>query len=238
MLPKAILFDLDDTILSYDNAGDLAWAECCRHFIRENTPEFTESALMDQLNKTRRWYWSDPERHRLGRLDLWKARREIVRLVLKELNHPREEHAVRMADQYNRRQEELLCLFPDSLATLEKLKASGIRMALLTNGSSETQRGKLNRFCLNDFFEFCLVEGELGYGKPDIRVYAMALEKLGLAPEEVWMVGDNLVWDVEAAQKAGIFAIWNDFRGKGLPEASSIRPDRIVRSIAELVPAG
>lgn len=108
-------------------------------------------------------------------------------------------------------------------------------MVLITNGSAEKQRGKINRFCLSGFFEFCLIEGEVGVGKPDTRVFEIALQNLGLGPEDVWMVGDNLVWDVEAPQKLGIYSVWNDFRKTGLPENSTIIPDRIINEISELL---
>ena len=56
---------------------------------------------------------------------------------------------------------------------------------------------------------------------------------LGVRPHETWMVGDNLEWEVVAPQRLGIYAIWCDVHGIGLPPDSPVRPDRIVRSIAE-----
>lgn len=165
-----------------------------------------------------------------------KARREIVKAALRELQYFDEVKAYEMADNYSRLQEELICLFPNSIETLEKLKALGVRMALITNGSSEKQRGKINRFCLSEFFEFCLVEEEVGFGKPDTRVFEIALQKFSLKAEEVWMVGDNLVWDIEAPKKVGIFSVWNDYKGSGLQADSPIVPDRIISDISELLP--
>ncbi|MBC8060087.1 MAG: hypothetical protein H7Y18_05420 [Clostridiaceae bacterium] len=55
---------------------------------------------------------------------------------------------------------------------------------------------------------------------------------------EVWMVGDNLVWDIEAPKKAGIFAVWNDYRRKELPKGSIIILDRIINDISELISRG
>lgn len=49
------------------------------------------------------------------------------------------------------------------------------------------------------------------------------------------MVGDNLEWEVAAPQRLGIYSIWHDHLGEGVPAGSPIRPDRIVRSIAELI---
>ena len=49
------------------------------------------------------------------------------------------------------------------------------------------------------------------------------------------MVGDDLARDVQAAQRLGIFAIWVDAAGSGLPENSAVRPDRIIRSLVARV---
>jgi len=49
------------------------------------------------------------------------------------------------------------------------------------------------------------------------------------------MVGDNLEWEVTAPQRLGIYAIWFDSEGRGLPRDSAVRPDRIVRALSELL---
>lgn len=234
MLPKAILFDLDDTIISFEGAGDRAWKEICRQFA-ENEKTITAENLLEHISAIRKWYWSDPERHRVGRMNITMARREIVKLALNKLDFFNEEKINKMADSYSELQKELICLFPKSTETLKKLKESGVRLVLITNGSSENQRGKINRFCLSDYFEFCLIEEEVGFGKPDTRVFNVALQKLNLKAEDVWMVGDNLVWDIEAPKKVGIYSVFNDFRGNGLPENPTIIPDRIINDISELL---
>jgi putative hydrolase of the HAD superfamily len=48
------------------------------------------------------------------------------------------------------------------------------------------------------------------------------------------MVGDNLEWDVAAPQKLGLFTVWIDRHGKGLPADCGVRPDRIVRALSQL----
>ena len=235
ILPKAILFDLDDTIISFDGGVDYAWEKTCESFVEsENTP-FNVTELLESIKKIRNWYWSDPERHRAGRMNMIKARRKIVKAALDELHFFDEDKAYKMADNYSKMQEELISLFPKSIETLEKLSALGVRMVLITNGTSENQRRKINKFCLSGFFEYCLIEEEIGFGKPDTRIFKIALQKLDLNAEEVWMVGDNLVWDIEAPKKVGIFAVWNDFRRKGVPKDSTIIPDRIISDISELI---
>ena len=83
MLPKAIFFDLDDTLISFDGAAESAWEKTCDWFIRTKTPAFSYEKLLETIRQTRNWYWSDPERHQAGRMDLMKARRMILRIVLR-----------------------------------------------------------------------------------------------------------------------------------------------------------
>jgi putative hydrolase of the HAD superfamily len=91
------------------------------------------------------------------------------------------------------------------------------------------------RFALERHFVHIQIEGEHGFGKPEERAYTHAMATLGVTPAQTWMVGDNLEWEVAAPQRLGIYAIWHDPHGVGLPEASPIRPDRIIRSLSELL---
>jgi len=140
-----------------------------------------------------------------------------------------------IADCFSEERELPVDFFPDAEQTLEILSERGTPLALITNGESSKQRKKIERFGLERYFKSILIEGELGFGKPEKEVYFRALSELGLGPDEVWMVGDNLEWEVAAPQTLGIFSIWNDFNRKGLPESSAITPDRIIHNISELV---
>jgi putative hydrolase of the HAD superfamily len=53
---------------------------------------------------------------------------------------------------------------------------------------------------------------------------------------ETWMIGDNLEWEIEVPQRLGIYAIWMDAHGDGLPADTTVKPDRIIRSLTELLP--
>lgn len=119
--------------------------------------------------------------------------------------------------------------------TLKGLLDKRIKLALLTNGNGESQRSKVIRFGLDKYFGICLIEGELGYGKPDSRIYEMALNKLQVKAQQTWMVGNDLDFDIAGAQRSGIYAIWCDYGKKGLPEGSPIVPDKIINNITELL---
>ncbi len=122
------------------------------------------------------------------------------------------------------------------MAAIDALKARGVKLALVTNGAAEPQRGKIERFALAHRFDHIQIEGEHGFGKPEERAYLHAMDALGVTAGETWMVGDNLEWEVEAPQRLGIYAIWMDIHGDGLPEGSTVKPDRIIRSLTELLP--
>ena len=111
--------------------------------------------------------------------------------------------ARRIGDDYDRQRLELVRPFPGAIETLETLRNSSVRLAMITNGNSASQRAKIDRFDLQRFFDYILVEEEFGAGKPDEQVYIHALEKLDATPSEAWIVGDNLEWEVDATSAVG-----------------------------------
>jgi len=234
MLPKGIIFDLDDTIIAYTPVVDPTWRRICDEYTRK-TAVLDADTLFNKIRKISSWYWSDKERHLIGRRDLNSTRRKILERVFQELDIDDSSLAWEIADAFSEQREEETYLFPGAEKTLEHLSSHNISLSIITNGEAEKQRSKIKKFRLKRFFKSILIEGELGFGKPEETVYIRALKELGLDPEEVWMVGDNLEWDVSAPQKMGIFGVWNDFTRKGLPPSSEIIPDRIIHSIAELI---
>jgi putative hydrolase of the HAD superfamily len=103
----------------------------------------------------------------------------------------------------------------------------------MTNGTSESQRGKLKRFNIEKYFDYIYIEGEIGYGKPDTKIYKYMLEETKIAVENIIMIGDNLVWDIEPPQRLGINTIWINTKGAKL-EDTNIRPDKIIQKISDI----
>jgi putative hydrolase of the HAD superfamily len=231
-LPRTILFDLDDTIISAYGRPREAWGKVMRSFARELAPLdpaiAAEAAAVHALA-----FWGDSGRHRAWRQSLAAARRHIVAAALPD-SDPALTDAI--ADRFTALRDEEMHLFPGAVETLERLRRRGVRLGLITNGDGETQRRKLARFALEPHFDHIQIEGEHGFGKPEERAYRHALAALAVKPEEAWMVGDNLEWEVAAPQRLGIFAIWYDGEGAGLPPDATVRPDRIIRSLPDLLP--
>jgi len=232
--PEAILFDLDDTIITGEVGPEELWKELCYQHA-ELIEGLNGDVLFSEVNTVRAWYWADPERHRIKRLNLIKARREMVELVFSKLGIDNEKACQNLADSFSEQRQELLKLVPGSIDTLVHLKETGVAMALITNGASDFQRQKIDRFDLAQYFEYILVEGEFGAGKPDISVFTHTLGILGVSPENAWMVGDDLKRDILGANEVGIFSVWVDWKKEGLPSNSEAKPDRIITTILELV---
>jgi putative hydrolase of the HAD superfamily len=232
-LPRALLLDLDDTILD-DSSGVLdCWREACDAHA-EHLGEIPPQSLLDSVQTVSLEYWADAERHRRGRLDLARARHEVVSGALRALGADESDVALRISTAYAAARHRRIRPFDDAVETVRWFRERGCRLALLTNGAHDAQRTKIERFELEGLFDVILIEGALGYGKPDPRVYRKALDALDASPPEGWMVGDNLEWDVGGPQKLGITGIWIDAKGHGVPATSAVRPDRIIRSLSDL----
>ena len=238
-LPRAILFDLDDTIIRAYVRPEHAWARVLGEFASTLTPlddELARAAILECA----RTFWADPERHRIWRQKIREARREVVArafttLADKGLSIPSTVVQYQLADRFSDYRDENLTLFPDAHATVDALRQHGVKLALVTNGAGAPQREKIERFDLAARFDHIQIEGEHGFGKPEPRAYRHALQSLGFDAHESWIVGDNLEWEVAAPQRLGMHAIWYDPDGAGLPEGATARPDRIVRTLAELL---
>jgi len=233
-LPPVIFFDLDDTIIAFGAVAVPVWRELCENY-EQQTGKLRAQELLEAIRRIARWYWSDRDRHRHGRLNMEHARRQIVRQAFAELGNTNILDAYTIAEQYSIERTNRVGLFPGAKETLHTLKDRGVRLALITNGEAAGQNAKIDRFHLRPYFEQIFVEGEVGFGKPEPRIYQLAMDRMQVTPQEVWMVGDNLEWEVDVPQQLGMYSIWNDWRGKGLPEDSDIVPDRIINSISELV---
>ena len=233
---KALLVDLDDTLLDYSGGVELSWTQACASCC---VPGGIEApTLVAAIAETRRWFWDDPERHRRERVNMLGAWQHIVEFALDRLGRPAPELAAAIARDYAARRRAVMQLFPDSVACLTGLRRRGIPLALVTNGDAGQQRDKIGRHDLARFFDAIVIEGEFGAGKPDEAVYRHALKALGMTPGETLMVGDHLEFDVGAPQRLGLTGVWMDRGGLGLPEGSDVRPHRIIRSLDELTTSG
>ena len=237
-LPRAMLIDMDDTILSAYGRPEIAWNTIAAEFSNELAPLSSQQVAAAVLKSGRR-FWTTAEA--AWRLKLAEARQLVVRdafATLAAAGQPAlpDGLAVRLADRLTAYRDEEMFMFPGAHDAIDALKALGIKLALVTNGAADTQRAKVERFALAHRFDHIQIEGEHGFGKPEERAYLHAMQALGVSAPDTWMIGDNLEWEIEVPQRLGIYAIWMDAHGDGLPADSHVKPDRIIRSLTELLP--
>ena len=230
---RALLLDLDDTLLDYSGGVELCWEGACA----DAAAVVPRAELVAALAATRRSFWRDPEHNRRQRVNMLRAWTSIATQALEQCGGDAGLGAA-IAEAFAARRHSVMKLFPDALSFLGALRERGIPLALVTNGDASEQRAKIERHALASFFGAIVIEGEFGAGKPDAAVYRSALEGLGVEPgPDVWMVGDHLEFDVAGPQRLGLRASWLDRPGSGLPAGADIRPDRIVRGLDELAAA-
>ena len=140
----------------------------------------------------------------------------------------------RAADAYLELQSHMV--ISDSLASvLYKLASDpSIKLAILTAGESKHQWNKVDMLGLDRWFDrsSVIVTGDTPYTKPDVELFRIMEERLGLSPSDLWMIGDNYDKDIAGAIKAGWHTLWINRRGLPAPESL---PDISVLTDSEFV---
>ena len=122
--------------------------------------------------------------------------------------------------------------FPDVMEALDRLRAAGKRLAILSNGSPGMLESAVRNAGLDGVFELVMSVEEVGVFKPDPMVYQLAVERLGLSAAAISFQSSN-AWDAYAASAFGMTVVWcNRYaqRRERLPGA----PDYEITSLAEL----
>ena len=121
--------------------------------------------------------------------------------------------------------------YDDALPMLQQVSRS-YALAVLTNGPHDVQRAKLRASGLGRFFPTTIASGEIGFGKPDPRFFLTALERLDIRVDEAIAIGDSLERDVVGARNAGLRCIWLNREQRTLP--SAVVPDHEIVSLSEI----
>jgi FMN phosphatase YigB (HAD superfamily) len=85
---------------------------------------------------------------------------------------------------------------------------------VVTNNSTAEQIEKLRALNIAGYFDTVVISEDVGVTKPDPKIFAIALERIGASPQEVVFVGDNWTNDIAGAVNAGMSAVWLDHEMK------------------------
>ena len=119
------------------------------------------------------------------------------------------------ADEYLELQSHM-SLSPSMREVLSLLSVKpGISLGVLTAGESAHQWNKVNMLGLCSWIprENIIVAGDVGVSKPDVKIFRMMEERLGLEPSDMWMIGDSYKHDISGALNASWHAVWLNRRG-------------------------
>jgi FMN phosphatase YigB (HAD superfamily) len=130
-------------------------------------------------------------------------------------------------------------LLPGAASLVRELHALGVPLALVADSRPNTPPNVLRQHGLLDLFDILAISEVVGATKPDPRIFEVALDALGIAPEEVHrvaMVGNHLERDIAGANRLGLISIffhWNE-RRRTTPVTADEIPDHTVHTTDEL----
>ncbi len=251
---KAVLLDLDDTIIYDDATTEIVFASVARH--AHEVAGVDPAQLIAGVDRHAHAIWADgpaPEWcHDLGtsateglrslfpgddpRMAAMRAwgpgfRFGSWRRALADSGIEDDDLARELDRRFAEERLGTNDFIPGADIALREL-AGRFRLAMITNGLSDVQRVKVEGTGIGSLFEVIVVSGELGFGKPNPEIYHHTLRTLGVAPDEAIMVGDNIRRDVAGSQAVGMRGVWI---AESAPSAeSSIHPDITIRTLAEL----
>ncbi|WP_213522612.1 HAD family hydrolase [Paenibacillus sp. J31TS4] len=259
MAVKAVLFDLDDTLLWDERSVKEAFEATCR-FAAESYPELNAERLEEKVKAEARQLYESYETYPFTKMiginpfeAMWGRFAEGEAPEFRKLNelapgYRREawtrglqaagvddaEMGARLAELFPEERRARPLVYEETFEVLEELKKD-YRLLLLTNGSPDLQQEKLDGFPeLAAYFDHIVISGVFGKGKPDASIFRYSMELLGIQPDEGLMVGDKLTTDILGSNTVGMRNAW--MNRHGLPRTDEIVPTFEIKSLRELTP--
>ena len=253
MITRALLFDLDNTLLLEDEVTFGAVRTACgraaeradgeRLFaavVRIADDRWRAAPTLAYADRMGIWWgeglWGEFKGDRDGLRALREFvpsfRRDVWRDALADCGVVDSDLAADLDDVYRHARRAGEIVDPDAGAVLDDLSRDH-RLALVTNGAPDVQREKLGRAALGHYFAAIVISAELDVGKPDPRIFRAALDAIGATADVAVMIGDSLPRDIRGAHNAGLRSIWVD-RGDVVSRPDDPMPDARVAALSQI----
>ncbi len=221
--PRAVLFDLDDTL--WPIAPVILEAEQILFaWLRQHAPRVAQHFTIDTLRQARLELLArQPE----FQLDLGALRRAGLIAAFEQAGEDAGKVELAMTEFFAARN--AVIPYDDVLPGLLRLKGR-VRIGSVTNGNADLQTIGLARH-----FDASVAAPAFGVAKPDVKIFLEACRLLDVAPQEAVYVGDDLRLDVYGAQRAGLRAVWMNRTGQVNYLPNEVRPDAEVSSLDGLL---
>ena len=198
---KAIVFDIDNTLYSYDDAHAVAWEALCA-YAKAHLGMDAESFL--RAHKAAQTIVKE----RLNADCAALHNRQLRYQVLLEENQKPLHHAIAMNDLYWNTLIAAAKPEPGIMACLSALKEKGYTLGIGTDMTVDYQLKKLVKLQMLHLFDFIVSSEEVNVEKPHPKLFAQCAAKANVKPEECLFVGDSFKKDYQGASGAGMEAVW------------------------------
>jgi putative hydrolase of the HAD superfamily len=205
--PAVVLFDLDDTLFAHSEAVAKAITVYRKHLgSRPGHDDSTEAKRWRALEELHY------HRYLAGELDFLGQRRARARGFVAPYGHnlATDDDADAWFEGYFVHYESSWSLHDDAIDCLMGLRGAGLSVGIITNGELAFQRAKIERAGLASMIDEVIASGDLGFAKPDRRIFEHACARFGVAPSDAVYVGDRLETDALGAARAGLRGVWVD----------------------------
>lgn len=221
--PRAVLFDLDDTL--WPIAPVILQAEQILFaWLADNAPRVAERFTIDSLRQARLELLAQrPE----FQLDLGALRRAGLEAAFEQVGEDPSKVELAMIEFFAARN--AVTPYDDVLPGLLRLKGK-VLIGSVTNGNAD-----LETIGLAHHFDASVAAPRFGRAKPDPAIFHAGCAALGVAPHEAVYVGDDLLLDVQGAQRAGLRAVWMNRTASRRHLEEGVEPDAIVANFDELL---
>jgi putative hydrolase of the HAD superfamily len=216
---KAVIFDLDETLLNRDKAIEQMFL-----IILDKCYEDVKHSANNEMLKKFKEY----DKESYGHNDKTK----VFELFFDEFPPKYRLPRNGIQDFWNNNFPHCFTINQNTINIINKIKMQ-VKVAIITNGSTQRQKAKIMNTNLNSCFETIIISEEVGFSKPDNRIFELALNKLNVKPEDALFVGDDIEKDIGGCQNANINGIW--FNPHNNKNDTDIKPYAEVNSLEELL---
>ncbi len=212
----ACVFDAYGTLFDFNSAASAASSELGGDWQRV-------SDLWRQKQLQYTWLRGLAGHH----ADFWQVTGEALEFTLATLKIERAGLQNRLMNLYLE-----LATYPEVAETLRRLKATGRKLAILSNGTPKMLEAVVHSAGLDQAFDAVLSVEEVGVYKPHPAVYGLACDRLELTASRICFLSSNS-WDAFSAKAFGMRVVWCNRFGQA-PERIPEAPDGEISELGAL----
>ncbi|OEH94464.1 HAD family hydrolase [Bacillus solimangrovi] len=214
-----MLFDLDDTLINRDQAVEKMYLTILDTCYQNVTP-LEKNEMLQKFKEYDKKSYGDNNKIKVLKsfFDEFPPKNRIPRNYIQ--------------DFWNEKFPHCFTINQHTMNIINIIKTH-VKVAIITNGSTQRQKAKIINTHLNNLFDTIIISEEVGFSKPDRRIFELALNKLNVQAEDALFVGDDINRDIGGCQNTNIKGIW--FNPHMNKNETKINPYAEINSFDELL---